>query len=126
MSARPRNIGLGSLYHYRFPATAISSILHRASGVLLFIAIPFILWAFAESLTSAHHFAQIQACLQTKTMRFLVWFFGSALIYHFIAGVRHLFMDLGFFESKRAGRLGSWVVFVLSFVLIIGLGVCLW
>ncbi len=126
MSTRPRNIGLASLIKYRFPVTAIASILHRASGVLLFLAIPFVLWAFKDSLMSVDGFAQVQRVFQGAQMRFWVWLIGSALLYHFLAGVKHLAMDLGYLEGKTSGRIASWVVMGVSALLIIGLGVRLW
>jgi succinate dehydrogenase cytochrome b556 subunit len=66
MAERPRNIGLGSLISYRFPVTAIASILHRASGLILFIAIPWILYAFGKSLASAAGFQDIHAPFQAR------------------------------------------------------------
>lgn len=126
MASRPRNISVGNLLHYKFPVTAIGSILHRVSGVLLFVAVPFLIWAFDYSLSSAKGFQSVHAFLNGSGMRFLVWFISSALIYHFFAGLKHIFMDLGYFENKVSGKVASWIVIVVSLVLIISLGVCLW
>lgn len=123
MSKRPTNIGMNSLIHYRFPMTAITSILHRASGVLLFIAVPFLIWIFAISLQSQQGFLQVQSYFNCDWIRFLVWVFYAALIYHLIAGIRHLFADMGLFEGKTSGKVASTIVVVLSLILIILAGV---
>jgi len=53
---------------------------------------------------------------------FFIWAFLSALIYHFIAGVKHLLMDIGFFEEKLSGKVASGIVILLAIVLIVLLG----
>ncbi len=126
MDSRPRNIGLNSISQYRFPITAITSILHRISGILLFIFIPFLLWVFAISLHSAHGFSAVQACFTSHWAKFFFWVFLSALVYHLIAGVKHLLMDIGFFEEKFSGKVASIVVLLVAVIAIVLLGVWLW
>ena len=115
---RPVNLNLTTM---RFPVTAISSILHRASGFILFLLIPVLLWGFGLSMTQ-DGFARLQAGQHCWIMRFIEWFLLSGLIYHIIAGVRHLCMDAGYFEEKISGRVSAWVVIVLSAILIIVAG----
>lgn len=122
MSEAPRNIGINSIRHYRFPSTAIASILHRISGVLLFIAIPFVILFFEHSLHSPKGFAEITSFFHCFWVAFFVWVFFSSLIYHFIAGIKHLLMDIGLFEGKYSGKIASWFVIVLAIVLILLLG----
>lgn len=126
MNQAPRNIGIGSLLKYRFPLTAISSILHRASGVILFLFIPFMLYLLHKSLASSDSFACVQHYFCSAPAKFFIWVMLSALIYHFIAGVRHLLMDMGLCEELQSGKISSIVVMVLSIILIVGLGVSLW
>ena len=102
--SRPRNIGLDSLLRYRFPLTAITSIFHRVTGVLLVISIPFWLLALLISLSSPYGFNQLKAFFNYGWMHFVYWVVLSALAYHVIAGVKHLLMDLGWFESKAGGK----------------------
>lgn len=122
----PRNIGLSSLMGYRFPVTAISSILHRISGVLLFVLVPFVVWALNVSLKDQASFEAVKETISTGFLSFILWVFLSALIYHLFAGVRHLLMDIGLGEGKCTGRLGSWIVIILSIIFMVLLGVCLW
>lgn len=115
---RPVNLNLMTI---KFPITAISSILHRASGFILFLLIPFFLWGFALSMTP-DGFAHLQAGQACWVMRFIEWFLLSGLIYHIIAGIRHLCMDAGYFEEKDSGRISAWVVIVISAILIVVAG----
>ncbi|MCF6765987.1 succinate dehydrogenase, cytochrome b556 subunit [Thiotrichales bacterium 19S3-7] len=121
----PRNIGLSSIIHYRFPVTAISSILHRISGILLFILVPFVIWVLDISLRDLSSFNQIKACL-SGWPSFFIWLFISSLAYHLFAGVRHLLMDIGIGEHKLSGRVGSYIVIVLGILFAIIFGVSLW
>ena len=100
-----------------FPITAIASILHRISGVALFLLTPLVIWLWAQTLLSAAGSAQVQALTQSFWMKFLLWAFLSSLIYHLIAGVKHLFLDLGFGESIAAARLGAQLSLALFAVL---------
>ena len=100
-----------------FPITAIASILHRISGVALFLLTPLVIWLWAQTLLSAAGSAQVQALIQAFWLKFLLWAFLSSLIYHLIAGVKHLFLDLGFGESIAAARLGAQLSLALFAVL---------
>lgn len=120
---RPVNLDLRT---FRFPITAIISILHRLSGLLLCLLIPFLLWGLQTSLDSYGGFDAIHACFASMGMRMVLWLLLSALWYHLIAGIRHLLMDFGIGETKEGGRLGAWCVIVLTALAIIITGVWLW
>lgn len=124
--SRPRNIGIGSLIRYRFPLTAITSILHRITGVLLVISIPFWLWALMLSLRSAESFSYIACILDSDGFRFVYWLLLSMLGYHVVAGVKHLLMDVGHFETNVGGKYASIIVLTLAILIAVGLGVWLW
>ena len=123
---RPTNIDLGTIRHYRFPITAITSILHRLSGVYLFILIPFMVWALDVSLYNPEGFAQVKHVLTHGFVSFLVWIFLSAISYHFFAGIRHLIMDIGFGEHLGVARTTSIIVLVLGILAAIFWGIWLW
>jgi succinate dehydrogenase / fumarate reductase cytochrome b subunit len=110
----------------KFPIMAIVSILHRVSGFILFFCIPFFLWALSLSLQSESSFltlkATIAACLFFKIVIFLML---SALIYHLFAGIRHLLMDWGLFETLPGAKASSIVVFIVSIIFAILLGIVL-
>ena len=119
---RPVNLNLAA---FRFPVTSISSILHRVTGVLLFLSIPLCLWALQASL-SASGFAELKTILSGVVAKLIIWAILSMLVYHIIAGVRHLLMDMGIGETLQAGRAGAYSVIVLGVVSALLLGVWIW
>lgn len=122
----PRNIDLKSLAGYRFPITAISSILHRITGVLMVVLLPFLLWAFGLSMDCGESFYAIQALLTHFPWSILVWIFLSAVSYHLIAGIRHLIMDIGFGETMVAAKTSAILVLALAVMASIFWGLWLW
>ena len=84
------------------------------------------LYALDKSLSSEEGFAEVQACLTSPLAKLIIWGLLSALLYHLVAGVRHLIMDMGVGESLEGGKLGSKIVIVVSAVLIVLLGVWIW
>ena len=120
---RPVNLNLMTI---AFPLPAIVSILHRISGVILFLSMPFWIYALQQSLSSDNDFSQLQQCMSEGWIKFFVWLSLSALVYHFIAGVRHLFMDLGWGDSLQAGRVSSRMVMLVSVIIILVVGYWLW
>lgn len=123
---RPTNIGLGSIKNYRFPITAISSILHRLSGLLLFILIPFLIWALDVSLATASGFNEVKHIMTSGFFGFVVWLFLSAISYHLIAGIRHILMDIGLGENLYVAKTTSWVVIGLSIAALVLWGIWIW
>jgi succinate dehydrogenase / fumarate reductase, cytochrome b subunit len=122
----PTNIGILSLIHYQFPIQAIVSILHRISGVILFIFIPIVLWAFDNSLYSHKTFHTVISAFNNGGVEFAIWFFTSMLIWHMCAGIKHLIMDLGHFETKLGSQIACYVCFIIAAALIALLGVWIW
>lgn len=122
-SKRPVNLDLMTI---RLPLPAYTSILHRVSGIILFVGIAFLLWGLDVSLGSKEGFEQLKESLQSPLAKFVVWGLLSALAYHFVAGVKHLFMDAGIGEGKVSGVIGAQIAIVVSAVLIILAGVWVW
>ena len=120
---RPVNL---NLFTISFPITAIISILHRITGVLLFLFVPLIVWALQASLSSPDSFAAVQEIFTLDVVKFLIWVCLSGLIYHMLAGIRHFIMNFGFLESLKAMRLTAKIVLVLSAVLSLIVGIWLW
>ena len=123
---RPGNVSLATMLTLNWPITSLSSILHRISGVLLFLAVPFCLWALEKSLTSQAEFNQLRTILQGDLAKFVLWAILVMLAYHMIAGIRHLLMDAGIGESLEGGVFGSKLVIVLGVLTAVGLGVWIW
>lgn len=109
------------------PVTAIVSILHRVTGIILFIGLVFLFYAFDQSLSSQEGFDQVKDTLENNFLaKFVVWGVVSALMYHFVAGVKHLFMDMGHFEELESGRMAAKANLVIAAVLILLVGVWVW
>lgn len=100
------------LLRIRLPVGGLVSILHRVSGVLLVVALPFSLWILQQSLISAEQYQQITGWLQSFPFRVLVFLLILVLAHHFLAGVRHLLLDLDIGMSRHWGRTGAWLVLV--------------
>ncbi|WP_198287315.1 succinate dehydrogenase, cytochrome b556 subunit [Pseudomonas amygdali] len=122
-SQRPVNLDLRTI---KLPVTAYTSILHRISGVILFVGIAIMLYAMDKSLASEEGFGEVKACLTSPLAKLIIWGLLSALLYHMVAGIRHLIMDSGVGETLEGGKLGSKIVIAVSVVLILLAGVWIW
>ena len=116
-----RNIGIGQiLTAYRLPLAGRVSILHRVSGALLFIFLPFLLFLFDQSLTSEMSFEVFKGFLSNIIVKLITLVLAWAFLFHFCAGVRHLLMDTNHDAvSKEKGKSTSIVVLVVSSLLTI-------
>jgi len=110
----------------RLPITAWASITHRASGVFLFVGMAVLLWVLDASLASPESFAALQESLDNPLLKLVIWALMSGLIYHSLAGVKHLVMDFGIGETMAGGILGVRLVVALSAVLILLAGIWIW
>ena len=117
-----RNINaLSDLPSYRLPAAGWVSILHRVSGALMFLLMPFIIWMFDASITSEISFAKFAAAFNVGLAFIPGWFMKLvalaiiwAYLHHFIAGIRHLYMDTFHAVTKEFGKSSAVVTLVLS------------
>src|SRR6201995_22417 len=88
-----RHIGIGQLSKYRLPLAGKLSILHRVSGLLLFISLPFILYLLDQSLTSELSFDAFKGFLANPLIKIIVLVLAWAYMFHFCAGIRFLLLD---------------------------------
>lgn len=117
---RPVNLALGTL---QFPPPMIVSLLHRISGFALFGLVPLVLWAWQQSLLSPEAYAELLDCAVFKSAAVVTL---AGLVYHTLAGFRHLAADLGVGESLAAARASAVVTLALSAILVAALGVWVW
>jgi len=123
-----RNINaFTDLPKYRLPAPGLVSILHRISGVLMFVLMPLIIWMFDTSVSSEISFARFRHAFENGASGVLLKLFALALIWaylhHFTAGVRHVWMDLNHKAvSKSWGNSSARFTLVFSLVLTVILG----
>jgi succinate dehydrogenase / fumarate reductase cytochrome b subunit len=112
---------------YRLPAAGIVSILHRVSGVLMFVLLPLVIWIFDVSVSSEISFARFRAAFNVGAGGVILKLVALALLWaylhHFTAGVRHLLMDVSHAAvSKERGDTSAKITLVLSLVLTVILG----
>ncbi len=103
-----------NLLQIRLPVGGVVSIVHRISGVLLAILLPVSVYLLQRLLADQATFDRIAADARRPVAKAVelavLWLFGQ----HFFAGIRHLLMDLDIGTSRRAGRIGAWLVFAAS------------
>jgi succinate dehydrogenase / fumarate reductase, cytochrome b subunit len=116
-----RNIGIGQLSQYRLPLAGKVSILHRVSGILLFLLLPFSLYLFEQSLTSEISFDTLKGFFSNIIVKLVVLAISWAFSFHFFAGLRFLLLDTHHAVSKEGGRNTASVVLVLSTLLTIAI-----
>jgi succinate dehydrogenase / fumarate reductase, cytochrome b subunit len=126
---RPGTMRLIDATQYRLPPAGWVSILHRVSGALMFVLMPLVIWMFDTSVSSEASFERFTSAftagigfvpgwLVTLAVLGLLW----AYLHHFIAGVRHLWMDVTHSVSKAQGHSSAIATLVLSLALTIALG----
>ncbi|NIF20808.1 MULTISPECIES: succinate dehydrogenase cytochrome b556 subunit [Pantoea] len=121
---RPVNLDLTTI---RFPVTAISSILHRVSGVIMFVAVGILLWLLGLSLSSPEGFQSAAIVMHSFIAKFIMWGILTALAYHAVGGIRHMLMDFGFLpETLQTGIRSAYAAFGITVVLSILAGVLVW
>lgn len=126
---RPGTMRLIDAVKYRLPVAALVSILHRVSGAILFVLLPFVIWLFDVSVTSEISFERFTSAfgagigfvpgwLVKLAVLGLIW----AYLHHFIAGVRHLWMDMTHSVTKAQGHSSAVITLIASLVLTVVLG----
>ena len=115
-----------NLFEIRLPVPALVSILHRVSGLALFLFLPYLLWLLQASLSSAESFERYRAVLAHPiaklTLIALLW----AFLHHLLAGLRFLALDLHWGTELAAARTSSRLVLIGALALTRVLGLWLW
>ncbi len=121
---RPVNLDIGTI---KLPITAYASILHRVSGVAIFVGVAILLALLDCSLESQESFNTVKDNLNNNfLLKLVVWATLCGFIYHTCAGVKHLIMDLGIGETLEGGQKGATLVFAIAPVLMLLAGVWVW
>jgi len=114
-----------NLFQIRLPVGGVMSILHRITGALLVLLLPFAIYMLQRSLQDPVAFADTVARLRTPFGRFIVlvsvWIFSQ----HFFSGIRHLLQDIDIGLEKTAARRSAWLTFAGSGLVVIVTGLCL-
>ena len=101
-----------NLLRIHLPVGGVVSILHRVTGVLLVVSLPFLLLLLQQSLASVEDYRRVTALLHTLPVRILLFVLLVTLAHHFFAGVRHLLLDLDVGISRHGGKRGAWLVLI--------------
>lgn len=121
---RPINLDLTTI---QLPLPALTSILHRVTGVMLFVGLIFFFYVFDLSLANEAGFNTVKLLLtQHLGAKFIAWGLLTALSFHLLAGVKHLIMDFGYAETLKSANLAAKVVLAGCIILSILAGVWLW
>jgi succinate dehydrogenase cytochrome b subunit len=119
---RPKNL---NLFTIRFPLPAILSILHRISGIVLFLLIPLLLWELDNSLTQAG-FDDLQTWFTSPACKVIFWLICLPLVFHLTSGIRHLLSDINIGNSLRGGKRTSVLALIIFILLALLLGIWIW
>ncbi len=124
-----RNIHVSQIVAYRLPPAGIVSILHRVSGVLMFLLMPFIIWMFDTSVTSEVSYDVFRSAFMAGVGFVPGWFLKLvalaliwAYLHHLIAGLRHLWMDATHAVTKQFGHSSAIATLAISVLLTLALG----
>ncbi|MEO6353140.1 MAG: succinate dehydrogenase, cytochrome b556 subunit [Oxalobacteraceae bacterium] len=109
-----RNIHITDIARYRMPLAAFVSILHRISGILIFLLLPFILYLLDSSLTSEISFDYFKGFTSGLFVKLIILALSWAYLHHFCAGVRHLVMDTHVGLDKDSARKSATSVLAVS------------
>lgn len=113
---RPVNLDLTTI---KLPSAGKASILHRITGVAMFFALLFVIWAWATSLASADGFSLVTDVMNGAFGKFVAIGTLSAFSFHLIGGIRHVVMDMGYWEELESGNtsanvaIGLWIVLTI-------------
>lgn len=90
--------------------TAVTSILHRLSGLILFLSVPVLIYALQQSLLSEAGFNSVVALLSLLTIKVIFLIVTWAILHHLLAGIRFLILDFDIGISKPIARMSAWIV----------------
>jgi succinate dehydrogenase / fumarate reductase cytochrome b subunit len=109
-----RNIRFSQIVQYKLPPSGWVSILHRISGAALFLCLPLLLWLFDLSLMSELSFLRLREFVGHWLVKLVLLGLIWAFLHHVIAGVRYLFLEIGFGLDKTAARKSAIAVLAVS------------
>lgn len=114
-----RNLNFPLLLTYRLPMAGKVSIMHRVSGALLFLALPFLLWLFDLSLISELSFERLRGVASNIFVKLVLLVLIWSFLHHLIAGIRYLLLDLHIGLDLKRSRTSAIAVYAISLPLTI-------
>lgn len=122
-TSRPKHL---ALWQIRLPLPGVISILHRISGMALFIAIPFLLYGLESTLSSVERFAAFSDCVAHPLVKLFLIGVLWAFLHHACAGIRFLLMDVHCGVELKTARMSAKLVLLVSLALTALIGALLW
>ncbi|TNF33072.1 MAG: succinate dehydrogenase, cytochrome b556 subunit [Gammaproteobacteria bacterium] len=126
MTARDSRPFYLNLIKIRLPIQGVVSIIHRVTGVLMFLAIPFFVYLLDLSLQGEAGFTRASEILSLTIIRLGMLLLLWSLLHHFYAGIRYLLIDFDIAVDKQGSRKTAWTVLVLEIITLVILvaGIC--
>ena len=124
MSKQKRPVFL-NLMQIRLPITAVMSIAHRVTGILLFLALPYLIYVLGQTLQSEQSFAFVRESLDSIPVKIILIILAWSFLHHLLAGIRYLLLDIDIGVELRPARSSAWLVIFLALILtavVIGVG----
>jgi len=119
---RPVNLDFGAI----ITIPSIASILHRITGVFLVAGMAVLIYLLDESLASEQQFNDVKMLTSSVMFKLILLAVLAGLIYHSVAGVKHLILDMGIGETLEGGIAAAKLVFIISAILTLLVGVWIW
>lgn len=126
IKSQPHRVVFLNLARIQLPVGALTSILHRVSGVLLALAIPVVAWAFARSLDGSDGFRIVVEWLHQPLVKVVAVLWIWALAHHLLAGVRHMLSDIDVGSRLYYARKSAYTVNVAGVVIALAAAGVLW
>jgi len=111
---RPVHLNLTKI---RLPIGGITSIIHRITGVFMFLAIPFLIYLLDISLISEQGYKDAGAMLHSPLGILMLFGLMWGLTHHLLAGIRYLLIDVDMGVEKAQARQSALAVTVVGPVL---------
>ena len=105
-----------NLLQIRLPVTAVASILHRVSGIILFLILPIVIYGLGLSLQDANSFKELKEVINSPACQLLIILVVTAVFFHLVAGIRFLFLDIEIGHSLSVARWSARIVIVISII----------
>lgn len=115
-----------NLFEIKLPLAGFASILHRISGIGLFLMLPLLIWLLDRSLKSADSYQTLQAVIGHPLVKIVLIGLLWAFLHHFCMGIRILLIDIHVGVAKQQARSSAIAVMAVSLLLTLILGVQLW
>jgi succinate dehydrogenase / fumarate reductase cytochrome b subunit len=117
-----RNIHITQVVAYRLPLSGIVSIMHRISGAVLFLALPFLLWIFHLSVISETSYGQLAGMMSHWYVKIFLLALAWGFVHHLCAGVRYILLDFHYGLSKESAHSSALVVYAVSLLMALAIG----